>query len=397
MYIYLALLGGLLLTAILDLLHPFKRKDANNAFVFWIIIFILFKGLRWDTGSDWAQFYACFEDSTWSNIFSYWRYGTGTEKMEFGYVFLNVLVRTFLFNYTFFLLLTNAFILIIFGRLIKMYIPKHQLAALAILVVSVDFFPVRQSLAIAIFCYATRYILNRDFKKFFLCCLLSFCIHRASMVVMVVYPLAYANYNYVRNVIIYFLVGLSSLLLYQAFDFLHNIAFVNALTGGVMDNYDAAGHYEYFGQFEEIDTAGRSLMYLSSIVQLTVYSYPYYKIIEKNDSLRKVYGFFLNLYTFWLCLNVIGYNPGFIMIYRIANIFSFAYPMVIGFTILYLSIKKKTIIALSILIIAFIIKLNTQIFMHPDDEHYFCFVPYKSFIHQDEKPRQGIWPYKQTH
>ena len=396
MLIYLILLGGLFLTALLDLLHPFNKKDANNIFWWWVFIFILFKGLRWDTGTDWSQFYACFENSTWSDIFSYWRYGKGTELMEPGYVFLNVLGRTFLFHYTFFLLVTNAFILIIYAKLIRKCIPKYYLVVLAVLIVSVDFFPVRQSLAIAIFCYSIKYVLNRDFKRFLFLCIISFTIHRSSLVVLVAFPLIYFQYSLKRTILIYLLVGVSSMLLYQAFDFLHNVALINALTGGIMDNYDAAGHYENVGQFEEIDTARRALTYVSSIVQLIVFSYPYYKYTHLYTYEREVYGFFLNLYSFWLCLNIIGYNPGFMMIYRIANNFSFAYPMVVGFSIFLYKLHGVKIVAFALFVTTFIIKLNTQIFMQPDNEHYSLFVPYKSFIDQGDYPRSGVWPYKQS-
>jgi len=130
----------------------------------------------------------------------------------------------------------------------------------------------------------------------------------------VVFPLIYFQYSLKRTILIYLLLGVSSILLYQAFDFIHNVALINALTGGIMDNYDAAGHYENVGQFEEKDTARRALTYVSSIVQFVVFSYPYYKFSHINTSERQVFGFFLNLYSFWLCLNVIGYNPGFMMI-----------------------------------------------------------------------------------
>lgn len=395
MFIYYLLLGCLFLTALLDLLNPFKTKDSNNIFWGWVFIFILFKGLRWDTGTDWSQFYTCFENSQWSNIFSYYRYGHGTELMEFGYVFLNVLIKTFLPHYTFFLLITNAFILIVFARLIRKYIPKYYLSALAVLIVTVDFFPVRQSIAIAIFCYSTKYILNRNFKKYLLFCLLAFTIHRSSMFVLILYPLAYIRYNFKVSIALYLTVGISATILYAAFDIMHNIAFVNALTGGVMDNYDAAAHYDYVGQFEEIDTKRRLIAYVSSIVQLMVFSYPYNKMAKKSDLITQSYGFFLNLYTFWLCLNVIGYNPGFMMIYRIANIFSFCYPIVVGLSIYYFRHYRYGMLAMCLLTITFFIKLQTQIFMQPENEYHYLFVPYKSLIHQSEVPRSGVWPYKQ--
>ncbi len=391
MYIYLILLIGLLLTATVDLIHPFNKKDANNWFWFWIVIFILFKGLRWDTGTDWAQFYACFEDSKWSNIFSYWRYGFDTETMEFGYVFLNVLGRTLLGHFTLFLLVTNAFILIVLGKLIKEHIPQHHIAVLAILLLSMEFFPVRQSLSIAIFCFSIPFILERNIKKFIICLLICFTIHRSSLLGIIAYPLINYNYKYKYNVLIYSVIFSLSTILYSAFDFLHSIDLINTLTGGLMHHYDIA---EGYMKMESFENKSYLSTYISSVVQLSIFSYPYYHIMPKDSQYKSVYGFYLNLYTLWLCVNAIGYNPAFDIVFRVANMFAIAYPMVVGFTIFYFIKKKIEVLAMVILFGVFLIKLRTQTFMQPESDYYFLYVPYKSFIHEGEPERSGQWPFR---
>lgn len=66
--IYYILFISLFLTSLLDF-TKINKAFKNRLFILWIIIFILFKGLRWDTGTDFNQFYACFKYSDWSNIF----------------------------------------------------------------------------------------------------------------------------------------------------------------------------------------------------------------------------------------------------------------------------------------------------------------------------------------
>ena len=164
--IYYILFISLFLTSLLDF-TKINKSLKNKLFIFWIIIFILFKGLRWDTGTDFNQFYACFKYSDWNNIFSFWRYGPDTTRMEFGYMFLNVLIKMIYPNYTFFLLITNAFILYSFGYLIKKYVPNQSLIALSIMIVSTEIFPVRQTLVTAILCYCIVFIQKKQLKYYF--------------------------------------------------------------------------------------------------------------------------------------------------------------------------------------------------------------------------------------
>lgn len=385
--IYIILFTGLFITGLLDLTTHFKAKQKYLLFWFWIIIFILLKGLRWDTGTDWAQYYTCFEKSNWNNIFSYYRYGHGTTLMEFGYVFLNALVRTLFGHYTFFLLITNALILIMYGKVIYNFIPKYQLATLAIAMVSIELFPVRQTLTFSILCYALNYIIKKEFWKYLLCILICFTIHRISLVYIIFYFIFNIKFNYKRNILIYLSIIFLSELFYAAFDIMKGSLIIQLATGGLLNTYDATS--ETMKNMTE--ETNNTIVYLSSILQLSLYSYCYH--IIKDENIKLHFNLALNMYFICLCLNNIGLIPGFDSIFRLSNALAISYPLCIGFS--FYSILKKpqlpTILIVGLFTATFYIKLKTQLIMHPESPDYKIVMPYKSFLQQDEYNRTGKW------
>lgn len=146
MWIYIVLYMLLFLTSLCEVSEKMKKY---NLFILysWVFIFTLFRGLRWGTGTDWPQYYACFENAHWDNIFSYYRYGLYTELMEYGYVFLNVLIKTIFGHYSAFLLITNCAILLNYAHFCRTYVPKYPLMTFALVVLFTPIFPVRQDIA----------------------------------------------------------------------------------------------------------------------------------------------------------------------------------------------------------------------------------------------------------
>lgn len=168
MWIYIVLYMLLFLTTMCEVSE--KTKKYNLFFIyFWVVVFTLFRGLRWSTGTDWAQYQACFDRAGWDSIFSYYRYGLYTEVMEFGYVFINVLIKTIFGHYTFFLIITNLIILLNFAYFSRKYVPRNPLLTFSLLVVYNPIFPVRQDIAMVLLLWAChfsickRYILSMAF------------------------------------------------------------------------------------------------------------------------------------------------------------------------------------------------------------------------------------------
>ena len=160
-----------------------KMKKYNLFFLyFWVVVFTLFRGLRWGTGTDWSQYYACFERADWSNIFTYYRYGLYTELMEYGYVFLNVFVKSIFSHYTFFLLLTNLAILLNFAYFSRKYVPQYPLLTFTLLVVFNPIFPVRQDIAMLFLFWACHFSVCKKYLLSVLFVFIASTIHDMSII-----------------------------------------------------------------------------------------------------------------------------------------------------------------------------------------------------------------------
>ena len=198
MLIYIIVYSILIFACFFDT-KKFSYKRKKIVLVFLIIILTLFKGLRWETGTDWEQYYDVFCEAEWSNIFLLMR-ATGT-PMEFGYVFVNVLSKNIYENYTLFLIITNLFILISYYSFSFKY-SKYPIIVFTTILFSTNFFPVRQDLAISILLYAYHYLIIRKTKIFFILIFIATCIHNASFVFGILYFLRKFHFTLIKTYII---------------------------------------------------------------------------------------------------------------------------------------------------------------------------------------------------
>lgn len=167
----------------------FEKKSTlnvqTNIIYFFVIVFTLFRGLRWNTGTDWWQFYDVFQLADWDNIFSFSRYSSET-TLEFGYVLINVLIKKLGGNYTFFLLITNFFILCSYARFSLKQSSTPILLFVNILL-TVQIFPVRLHIATAILLFSFNYIFERKFIQFLIIVFLASTIHSSAWIFAPVY------------------------------------------------------------------------------------------------------------------------------------------------------------------------------------------------------------------
>lgn len=393
MVIYLFIFSLFFFIAFIDICCPIKESQSKILFRGLIVLLVFFKGLRWDTGSDWSQYYVTFENSSWGNIFSYARYGKGSTLMEPGYMFLNILIKTLFGYYTFFLLITNAIILYIYGKTIERFVPEYKLATLALLVVSTELFPVRTSLAFAVFCFSFKYILDNKFWKYAICIAICFFIHRSTSVLIILYPVLKSKFNYIRSIVIYIILIFASQILYNIFDYAHNIDILNILTGGLMDTYDASNENLQIFQESGEGTNNNLLTYISSIAQLTTF-YFCCKLSGFNEVYSKYFNLSLNVYFVSLCIAVIGRIPGFGSLLRYVWAFSIGYSLCIGLSICVLKRKKYLLVGLIMFCLTFFIKFKTEPFIQLESDGIEFFLPYKSFLQQDEPIRSGSWAWR---
>lgn len=382
--IYYILFIGLFLSSLFDFTKV-NTKFKYNLFIFWLIIFILFKGLRWDTGTDFPQFYNCFKYSEWNNIFSFWRYGPDTTKMEFGYVFINILIKTICPYYTFFLIVTNAFILGSFAYLIRKYTPKYSLIALSIMIVSTEIFPVRQTLVTAILCYSIMFIQKRQLKYYIISIIICFCIHRSSLILLPLYWICRYKGSLKFYILIYLGLIFTRVILTNILSELLNTSVLSIISAGLTDTYMVND--------EEISSYSISTI-LNSLFHILLFMFTYNKYTKQDD--RNRYTICINFFFIYLSFNVLGSIPGLTMLYRISNNFIITYPICIAYSIN--AIKKYDVfIVLALYTVSWGIKLKSNPCINKDNPYYSsCYQPYYSIFDKNlnkELIRSENWPF----
>lgn len=387
--LYSILLIGLLLCSFLDWVKIIPEHDKLILFKFWIVVFLLLKGLAWDTGPDFAQFYATFEYADWSNIFSYQRYGSHKELMEPGFVFLNVLGNTFLPHYTFFKLITCGFILYAFSKLILKYIPQYKISALALMMVTTEMFPVRQTIVTGLFCLALIYIIERNLRNYIILIFISFTIHKSSLLLLPFYYLYNIKYNVKWYILIYFLFIGFRLIIQQNLMNIFSSDIVYILTGGSSDTY-----YVTNKDIQDISF----VTVLSSIIHLIVFGYLNNQNSKLNILNSKVINLFSNIYFVLLLCFVLGTLPGLIIVYRFANHFLVVYPILI-LSACQIIVRKfklaRSLFAFSLFFVAWLIKFsNNMIFDKEGTDYKSTFEPYYSVFDSDGHNliRNKKWP-----
>jgi len=178
MLIYIILYSMLLPGILYDAVR--KSLSAKKVVLgFYVLLFTLFRGLRWNTGTDWSQYLWHFQYLNIDNVFSYSRYG-GDETLEPLYALINVLVG-FVGNYSLFLLVTNLFVLYTYYWFSIKYTPK-PVVTFALLLLCASFFPVRMELAVTVLMWTIPSLVHRDFKSFLFVTVLAFLIHKATII-----------------------------------------------------------------------------------------------------------------------------------------------------------------------------------------------------------------------
>lgn len=186
MTLYIIIYSLVLLVTLADF-RNYPKTSKQFLLICLIIILVLFRGLRWRTGTDWTQFEMCFETCSWDNITDYDRYGDGRERMEMGYVFLNWLVKQF-GNYTLFLILTNTFLVGTWAFMSKKFLPDYFLTCFAMILASNMFFPVRLQLAAGMFCWVLYELIQRKWVLVVLFYIATCLIHKSALVLLLILP-----------------------------------------------------------------------------------------------------------------------------------------------------------------------------------------------------------------
>lgn len=206
-----------------DILFKSSLKKYIQYLLFiWCIILIFIAGLRVDT-ADYKAYVNLFNwtpDIIDIIMNNQWDFFISTRE-EIGYLLLNSLVKLFTDESSFLFLIVATISISLYYKCIKAY-AIYPLISLLIYFSFIycvkELVQIRQGIAIAIFLYSLRYLIDNNFKKFILCIWLASCFHLSIWAMIFIYPLRKIKINTI-NIFIFFMMSL----LIGLFDIANNI------------------------------------------------------------------------------------------------------------------------------------------------------------------------------
>lgn len=162
------------------------------------LISVLIGGLRYNTGTDWAQYYFFFTDNhTFENF--------ENSPFEYGYILLNYLLKSITEQYNILLIVMTAMVCLLKFSCIFRYAHFPLVVLLLNFAFYLgDFFAVRQILALAITVYSVRYIIEKDLKRFLLFLLFAVLFHRTAIIFLFAYWIFPMKINLKHVVVVIF-------------------------------------------------------------------------------------------------------------------------------------------------------------------------------------------------
>ena len=197
----------------------YLRAHPNSLAPFWtgemiflVLFFSLLAGLRYDVGTDHLFYLEAYLDG-------------GNDRLEFLFSELSGLYRTLgvhpIFYFFTLSLIQISFFILAFRE------NRFVLPFLAVFLFTNSLYgswinTIRQDIAICIWIYAIQFILNKDWKRYLICCLICFGFHRSSFIFVFFYPLFCTGKDFFSSTKIQFALIIAALFIRHSFGGLLN-------------------------------------------------------------------------------------------------------------------------------------------------------------------------------
>ena len=337
-----------------------NNKALKRLFLlFFGIIIVFFAGLRWETGTDWENYLAAFNNI--SNI----NFG------ESGYeLFYEILVRIssqFSGNFTFFLFLTAIIIYSSSYFILTKFSPYPIFSLLLLLSYSLNSsgFGYRQDLAIAITLFSFYFISRSNFWLFFISVIVATFLHQSAIVFLPAYWVSKFNWNK-KSIIIMLLISIGSYFLISKFQDIA-LLFSDSAAVKVLNYSEMSPEEKLMGNGDSIVILVRGLLnrLLLLIPPLLIIN----KWINRDQNLIQVF----NLVLFSVFLFILLYPLGYVFL-RFTRYYEIFHIILIPLSISFSSRKSKVLLitfylAYCIFKFFFVITTDTGIY-----------VPYKTIF-----------------
>lgn len=361
----------------------FTNNYGRTKHMIWsmFVIFTLFQGLRWNTGADWQQYLRVFQTCDWKHIFTFDR-GDGSRYMEFGYIFLNVVIKTIFKEYTFFLLITCGFINLMYMRILKKYIPhKYQSIAYALFLMMSAIFPVRQALACSFFIgFGIPALLEKNWKIYISVVAACCTIHYSCLILIVFYYID----KFIKTPILLVVFLSSSIIV----GFLPSIMEKVVQLPIIRDLAFASlvDRYQNTDTLVEKTGLNNSLTIMFVIIQILFFDYMREKF--KSDAQKyKLLTTCLNMFVVTSTCRQISLYPGLNEFARFGYYVGIGYLILVAYTFYFLYEKYKNFsVIISLVFIAFMCFKVDALFK---DLYADLFIPYYSVF--ENSPQRDVW------
>ena len=386
MLIYFLIYIPFVLCAFYDLQSENKHMK-KTILSFWVIVFTLFRGLRWDTGTDWDQFLQVYNQAHWYNVFSYVRYvsDVGASHMDYGYMFLNALFHELGLGYTMFLLFTNFIIMWCFKDFcLKM--TKYPILTMILLMNVGMPFPVRQSISFAILLWGYQFLNKKDIKKYLLVVFCAFTIHKGALIGFPLAILPYLDKLYKIKWTVWMAIYISTFFIAKVFNsYISNAVLALSAYSGELNSVSST-----YAQWEDT-TAGLEGGFNNSAFNGLSFTLIFFLLLylreKKNyacSAYIKNFNLFFLLYAIAACFNnLISTSTSPIMAEIVGRAISSIdmYPVVFPLIFVYFANLNKNIAwkscLASIFVVFMLYKFWNQI---PGSFYSYLFIPYKSIL-----------------
>lgn len=270
------------------------KKCIQYLFLIWCVILIFTAGLREDT-ADYAAYVNLFN---WTpNIIdtiinNEWNFFIFTRE-EIGYLLLNSLVKLFTDESSFLFLIVATISISLYYKSIK----KYAVFPLVSLLIYFSFIycvkelaQIRQGIAMAIFAYSLKYLVNNNFKKYILSIWIAGCFHLSIWAMLFIYPLRKIKINTI-NILIFFMV----FLLMGLFDIANNIII------NLFGNFEIMQRVLVYlnSEYLDVNDLNRLYKYLIVFLFLGIFNKSLRKKYRYYDIMMVIFGYGLFIMSIW--------------------------------------------------------------------------------------------------
>lgn len=162
---------------------------------FFIMIFAIICGLRYDVGVDYFSYLGSYDDITKYN-------DSESVKFEIGFKSMMLILSALNAHFFWFFFITSLVQIYFISKAFKE--EKRVLPHLSFVLMTGGIYftlmnEIRQGIVVCIFLFATRFILERNLIKYLLCFLLSYTIHKSALIFIPIYFIFRIDKDFFKN------------------------------------------------------------------------------------------------------------------------------------------------------------------------------------------------------